>query len=143
MMSQIAELAATTSSRPAFVIGIRAKYRKRLSAASDFQAPRTIGAQVPLITAIGRQLATTLAGGLPAARLIRMAGGESAGRAFPVNPVRFSIDVLLLDEVVGDVIDDVGGGAELLLEHLGNLGEQKQAVDDGDVGRSAHGVQVA
>src|SRR5205823_5957874 len=35
MMSQIAELAATTSSRPAFVIGIRAKYRKRLSAALD------------------------------------------------------------------------------------------------------------
>src|SRR5207248_3346489 len=35
MMSQIAELAATTSSRPAFVIGIRAKYRKRLSASLD------------------------------------------------------------------------------------------------------------
>src|SRR5438034_9844051 len=35
MMSQIAELAATTSSRPAFVIGIRAKYRKRSSASFD------------------------------------------------------------------------------------------------------------
>ena len=72
-----------------------------------------------------------------------MAGGESAGRTFPVNPVRFSIDVLLLNEVVGDVIDDLGGCAELFLEHLGNLCEQKQAVDDGDIGCGAHGVQVA
>src|SRR5213594_2855596 len=35
MMSQIAELAAMTSSRPAFVIGIRAKYRKRSSGPFD------------------------------------------------------------------------------------------------------------
>ena len=84
-----------------------------------------------------------VAGGLPAGRLAGVPGGEGTGRAFPVNPVRFSIDVFLLDQVVGDVIDDVRGGAELLLEHLGNLGEQKQPVHDGDVGRGAHGVQVA
>src|SRR5437867_11747643 len=46
MMSQIAELAAMTSSRPAFVIGIRAKYRKRSSGPFDHRH-RTATLQPP------------------------------------------------------------------------------------------------
>src|SRR5256885_5084061 len=81
-------------------------------------------------------------GPLPARRQARMSRGKGAGRPLPVDPVRFSIEVLLLDQVVGDVIDDLSGGPELLLEHLRNLCQQEEPVDVSDVGGGAHGVEV-